>query len=147
MLRRDTQVARPVSAVFGLEFARTAHGDSWQHGRGSTAFAARRELSMRKTAAEARLGSGQDELDRVLGGGIVAGSVTLLGGDPGIGKSTLLLQVAAHVAVRSVCSTRGVRSRCHRSARGRNGSVSRPAGSLEVVTENDLDAILALQRP
>ena len=41
--------------------------------------------------------SGQGELDRVLGGGIVAGSVTLLGGEPGIGKSTLLLQVAAHV--------------------------------------------------
>ncbi len=38
------------------------------------------------------------ELDRVLGGGLVPGSVTLLGGDPGIGKSTLLLQVAAHVA-------------------------------------------------
>src|SRR5262249_44224122 len=45
-----------------------------------------------------RLPSGQAELDRVLGGGIVPGSVILLGGDPGIGKSTLLLQVAAHVA-------------------------------------------------
>src|SRR6185437_7163139 len=43
--------------------------------------------------AERRLSSGQGELDRVLGGGIVPGSVTLLGGDPGIGKSTLLLQV------------------------------------------------------
>ena len=45
-----------------------------------------------------RLTTGQEELDRVMGGGIVPGSVTLLGGDPGIGKSTLLLQVAAHVA-------------------------------------------------
>jgi DNA repair protein RadA/Sms len=45
-----------------------------------------------------RFGSGQAELDRVLGGGIVPGSVILLGGDPGIGKSTLLLQVAARVA-------------------------------------------------
>src|SRR5687767_8617520 len=42
-------------------------------------------------ASETRLGTGQAELDRVLGGGIVPGSVTLLGGDPGIGKSTLLL--------------------------------------------------------
>src|SRR6516225_6252442 len=49
-------------------------------------------------AAEARLASGALELDRVLGGGIVPGSVILLGGDPGIGKSTLLLQVAAHIA-------------------------------------------------
>jgi DNA repair protein RadA/Sms len=43
---------------------------------------------------EARISTGMDELDRVLGGGLVAGSVTLLGGDPGIGKSTLLLQAA-----------------------------------------------------
>lgn len=45
-----------------------------------------------------RLGSGIGELDRVLGGGIVPGSVVLLGGDPGIGKSTLLLQVADAMA-------------------------------------------------
>jgi DNA repair protein RadA/Sms len=42
-----------------------------------------------------RLGTGQDEFDRVLGGGLVAGAVVLLGGDPGIGKSTLLLQALA----------------------------------------------------
>ncbi|HEX6989186.1 MAG TPA: DNA repair protein RadA [Bacillota bacterium] len=45
-----------------------------------------------------RLSTGSPELDRVLGGGIVPGSLVLIGGDPGIGKSTLLLQVAAHVA-------------------------------------------------
>lgn len=45
-----------------------------------------------------RLASGMAELDRVLGGGIVPGSLILLGGDPGIGKSTLLLQVADAVA-------------------------------------------------
>src|SRR4051812_35551748 len=42
--------------------------------------------------------TGVDELDRVLGGGFVPGSVTLLGGEPGVGKSTLLLQVAAAMA-------------------------------------------------
>lgn len=46
----------------------------------------------------ARLASGFDEFDRVLGGGIVPGSAVLLGGEPGIGKSTLLLQAAASVA-------------------------------------------------
>jgi DNA repair protein RadA/Sms len=45
-----------------------------------------------------RLSTGISELDRVLGGGIVPGSVVLLGGDPGIGKSTLLLQVANFIA-------------------------------------------------
>lgn len=45
-----------------------------------------------------RISTGLAELDRVLGGGLVAGSVTLIGGDPGIGKSTLLLQAAAKLA-------------------------------------------------
>ncbi|HSP19665.1 MAG TPA: AAA family ATPase, partial [Myxococcaceae bacterium] len=48
--------------------------------------------------AEMRRPVGIGELDRVLGGGLVVGSVVLLGGEPGIGKSTLLLQVAAGVA-------------------------------------------------
>jgi len=45
-----------------------------------------------------RFSTGIGELDRVLGGGIVPGSIVLLGGDPGIGKSTLLLQAANHIA-------------------------------------------------
>jgi DNA repair protein RadA/Sms len=51
-----------------------------------------------KPGAEARVSVGVDELDRVLGGGLVAGSVVLIGGDPGIGKSTLLLQALASFA-------------------------------------------------
>ncbi len=47
---------------------------------------------------EERIETGIGELDRVLGGGVVPGSVVLLGGDPGIGKSTLLLQVAQRLA-------------------------------------------------
>ena len=49
---------------------------------------------MIESADVARTPTGQEELDRVLGGGIVPGGVTLIGGDPGIGKSTLLLQAA-----------------------------------------------------
>ena len=48
--------------------------------------------------AEEREGTGMEELDRVLGGGIVPGSLVLVGGDPGIGKSTLLLQMARNLA-------------------------------------------------
>ncbi len=51
-----------------------------------------------RAGAPARLASGSSELDRVLGGGLVPGSVVLLGGDPGIGKSTLLLQTLARLA-------------------------------------------------
>src|SRR5262249_62112672 len=50
------------------------------------------------TVVSERLGTGVSEFDRVLGGGLVPGSLVLLGGEPGIGKSTLLLQAAAHFA-------------------------------------------------
>ena len=53
-------------------------------------------------ASEMRVPSGNGELDRVLGGGIVPGSVTLLGGEPGIGKSTLLLQITLKLPIKSL---------------------------------------------
>ncbi len=52
-------------------------------------------LALEAMHDEPRLTTGSSELDRVLGGGLVPGSVTLIGGDPGIGKSTLMLQAAA----------------------------------------------------
>ena len=55
-------------------------------------------LSEVQPGFEARVSTAVDELDRVLGGGLVAGSVVLIGGDPGIGKSTLLLQALASLA-------------------------------------------------
>ena len=57
-----------------------------------------------------RLKSGIQELDRVCGGGLVSGSVLLIGGDPGIGKSTLLLQVTA--ALSNICNIKGEPVRC-----------------------------------
>lgn len=54
-------------------------------------------LSSIKSGEESRISSGCGELDRVLGGGIVPGSLVLVGGDPGIGKSTLLLQVCKNM--------------------------------------------------
>jgi DNA repair protein RadA/Sms len=70
---------------------------------GGTVAAKRGDIST-SLASEAisespRLSTGSGELDRVLGGGLVSGSVTLIGGDPGIGKSTLMLQAAAALNV------------------------------------------------
>jgi DNA repair protein RadA/Sms len=88
-----------------------------------------------------RLASGQGELDRVLGGGLVPGSVTLLGGDPGIGKSTLLLQVAAHVASgRGVVYASGEESVSQVGLRARRLGIAAP--TLEVLAETELQSIL-----
>ncbi|MCA1585303.1 MAG: DNA repair protein RadA, partial [Acidobacteria bacterium] len=64
---------------------------------GAAAAGAKKYADVEASKAD-RIASGIGEFDRVLGGGIVPGSLVLLGGEPGIGKSTLLLQVAAHFA-------------------------------------------------
>ncbi|OGH12888.1 MAG: DNA repair protein RadA [Candidatus Levybacteria bacterium RIFCSPHIGHO2_01_FULL_40_10] len=59
------------------------------------------QISKVKSVRQSRISTGFSEFDRVLGGGVVAGSVVLLSGDPGIGKSTLLLEIAINVADRT----------------------------------------------
>lgn len=91
----------------------------------------------------ARLASGQAELDRVLGGGIMPGSVTLLGGEPGIGKSTLLLQVAAHLAAsHQVIYASAEESIAQVSLRGQRLGLAAPR--LALAAETELEAVLAL---
>ncbi|HKD55356.1 MAG TPA: DNA repair protein RadA [Steroidobacteraceae bacterium] len=98
---------------------------------------------VRSAAAAERLASGAAELDRVLGGGVVPGSVILLGGDPGIGKSTLLLQVAAAVgATGPVLYASGEESVAQVSLRAERLGLA--ADGLGLVAETDLAAILAL---
>lgn len=65
---------------------------------GSRDFVKPVKITEIESSNEERTTTGMEELDRVLGGGIVKGSLTLVGGDPGIGKSTLLLQVCKNLA-------------------------------------------------
>jgi DNA repair protein RadA/Sms len=107
------------------------------------ASAAPHRLEAAVAGIERRLASGHEELDRVMGGGIVPGSVTLLGGDPGIGKSTLLLQVAAHVAgTNAVLYASGEESVSQVALRAQRLGID--AQKLEVVAESSLEAILDL---
>jgi DNA repair protein RadA/Sms len=69
-----------------------------RRGRAGAAASLAAPLEVLEAGEDLRLGTGMAEFDRVLGGGLVPGSVTLIGGDPGIGKSTLLLQAAAALA-------------------------------------------------
>ncbi|OAB59543.1 DNA repair protein RadA [Phormidium willei BDU 130791] len=87
---------RPVSAVAWNRNLNAANGEKSE---GQPRASVR--LSEIADASVARMSSGYAELDRVLGGGIVPGSLVLIGGEPGIGKSTLLLQTASGLAQES----------------------------------------------
>jgi len=92
---------------------------------------------------EARLPTGFAEFDRVLGGGIVPGSVILIGGDPGIGKSTLLLQCAAALSKeQAVLYATGEESVRQVADRARRLAVD--AEKLALVAETGVERILAL---
>ncbi len=90
---------------------------------------------------EVRWSTGYGELDRVLGGGIVKGSMLLVGGDPGIGKSTLLLQVTRNLAEngRRVIYVSGEES-LHQ-IKLRAGRIGRVSDQLKFYCETDLDRI------
>jgi DNA repair protein RadA/Sms len=94
-----------------------------------------------------RLATGIAELDRVLGGGIVPGSLVLVGGEPGIGKSTLLLQAAAGLG-RPVLYATGEESAAQvRIRAGRLGLLGIPAGTaIEVLAEHDVGQIVEMGR-
>ncbi|MGB2713734.1 MAG: DNA repair protein RadA [Vicinamibacterales bacterium] len=94
------------------------------------------------TVVAERLSTGIGEFDRVLGGGVVPGSLVLIGGEPGIGKSTLLLQAAAHFAqtVGTVLYSSGEESEHQIKSRGeRLGIASAP---LYILAETCLERIL-----
>ncbi len=89
-----------------------------------------------------RTTSGIAELDLVLGGGIVAGSLVLVGGDPGIGKSTMLLQVANHLAqFKKVLYVSGEESLAQIKLRAER--VSERLNDLLLLAENEISAVLS----
>jgi DNA repair protein RadA/Sms len=93
---------------------------------------------------EERLLTGIKELDRVLGGGIVVGSVTLIGGDPGIGKSTLALQAACRLTEegRTVLYVSGEESIAQTKMRAGRIERSKADGKLYIVNQIDLNVII-----
>jgi DNA repair protein RadA/Sms len=92
-----------------------------------------------------RQATGVDELDRVLGGGLVPGMVVLIGGDPGIGKSTLLLQALASLqATQAVLYVSGEESAEQLALRARRLQLD--AGDLPLLPEISLEKILGVLR-
>lgn len=99
------------------------------------------QLSNVSDSSHGRFSSGMNEFDEVLGGGIVTGSLVLLGGDPGIGKSTLALQLAGYASeampVLYVSGEESAHQIKMRSSRLSSGA------DISVMTETDLDLVIA----
>ena len=102
-----------------------------------------------QAAQEARLATGIGELDRVLGGGLVPGSLVLVGGSPGIGKSTLLLQACIALVARGEGQTvlyasgeESIAQIAGRAARLRGGQLERRDESLLLLAETRIEGVL-----
>ena len=97
-------------------------------------------ISQISTEDEQRYYTGSGELDRVLGGGIVKGSLVLLGGDPGIGKSTILLQVCSHLGkILKILYISGEESK--RQIKLRAARLGVDSDNLYIMTETDIEII------
>jgi DNA repair protein RadA/Sms len=100
------------------------------------------DLSEVNGATYARYSTGINELDRVMGGGLVQGSVTLIGGDPGIGKSTLLLQVLSNLGdCKKVLYATGEESQAQIALRA--ARLGRADAKIRLMAEIELEKILA----
>ena len=115
-------------------------------GLGALSAEAGKAVSLREvpSAQVERIHSGMPELDRVLGGGVVPGSLVLIGGDPGIGKSTLLLQMAVLLAAGSVKTLYITGEESLQQLKLRAARLQTPGSDLLVAAETDLGEVFRL---
>lgn len=110
---------------------------------GPTSAIARPLSEINTEEDSSRIVTGMAEMDRVLGGGIVLGSVVLLGGEPGAGKSTMLLQMSGSIGQgRPVLYVTGEES--IRQIKLRSGRLGVPEANISVAAESDIDEIIGL---
>ncbi|MBA2758722.1 MAG: DNA repair protein RadA [Chloroflexia bacterium] len=111
---------------------------------GSAASAARPiPISQVDVSTSGRISLGIDEFDRVLGGGVVPGSVILIGGDPGVGKSTLILQAAGEISKRGLTVLYVSAEESAQQVRVRADRMGVSGDTLLIHPEIDLEAILS----
>ena len=111
--------------------------------RAMAGVAAMTSISAVESAEASRLTSGISEVDRVLGGGFVPGSIALFGGDPGIGKSTLLLQVAGRMARAGAPVLYITGEESAAQIRGRGERIGSVVENLQLAATTDLETALA----
>ena len=130
--------AAPVAAAGGARYSRGAAAPARGRARPEP-------IGEIETGDTEQISTGMAELDRVLGGGIVAGASVLVGGEPGIGKSTLMLQLAAQMRTRPVLYVTGEESARQIRLRADRLGVSNPG--LEILATNELEQITSLISP
>jgi DNA repair protein RadA/Sms len=130
-----------------VETSKTASAHGKSHGLGGLSVPKR--LNEIEGDSEERIPVPIQEFSRVLGGGVVPGSIILIGGDPGIGKSTLMLQMTMQMAggnrvlyVSGEESERQIKMRATRLLKGADGSMDALPENLFLVTETNLEVIL-----
>lgn len=96
-----------------------------------------------ETETEVRMTTGTGEFDRVLGGGLVRGSIVLIGGDPGIGKSTLLLQTVASLAAKNTPCLYVTAEESAQQVALRGRRLGLKLSDLKISTQNRLEDVLA----
>ncbi len=137
--------ARWVGRCPGCEAWNTLVEEIVATGPGARAAQGRPGRSVRladvESGSEPRFPTGIEEFDRVLGGGIVPGSVVLVAGDPGIGKSTLMTEVAALLAPQGVLYVCGEESPAQ--VRLRADRLEVDGSDVRLLAETDVDTILA----
>ena len=111
--------------------------------RGVAGSAAVTPIGAVESAEASRMPSGIGEVDRVLGGGFVPGSIILIGGDPGIGKSTLLLQLAARIATDGGRALYVTAEESAAQVRGRAERIGGVVPGLDLAATTDLETALA----
>ena len=106
----------------------------------AVSYASPTKIKEISTTDEIRYRTGSSELDRVMGGGIVKGSLILLGGDPGIGKSTILLQICEHLGEQlSILYVSGEESK--RQLKLRADRLGVDSDNLYILTQTDVEMI------
>jgi DNA repair protein RadA/Sms len=136
------EVAAPkVKAAAGTGSGRRV-GGAHSLGAGGTVAPTIRLRNVAGSEAE-RMRTGIDEFDFVLGGGIVPGSMVLVGGEPGIGKSTILLQVAARVNERGGSALYVTGEESPLQVKLRADRLGEGAGEVELLSETLLETVLA----
>ena len=139
----NTLIEKPVESRSPSATGRSPLGRGGAFQAGGVGYNRPRPIGEVSRSATERLQTGFDEFDRILGGGLVPGAITLIGGEPGIGKSTLLLQALAALSQPGRRTLYATGEEAAEQVRLRAERLDALRDDMYIVAENSLEAILS----